>query len=326
MKGRMLLFFSLLLPLGSAAGQFDSGNIVRQVRVHIGVADGSCDANAEVTLSALNGSVVQGIQNDRCEVEFTGVPEGEYQVLISGEGFANANVNSSIYVSRGGPAYFEIPVRRRNSSGFAGIPANAFVSASDLAVPGRARKELEKANALIRKQELEQAVGKLKKAIAIYPQYALAYNNLGVLYSHLGDQVHEKEALQKAISLNPTFALAYVNVGRMDMSANDYPAAEGAFQKALSLGHKDAITLMLLSYSELMERKLDGAIAMSRAAHALQEPHAFAHRIAARAFEEEKQGPDAIAELEMFLKEAPQSPRAADVRDEIEMVKGTARH
>lgn len=202
-----------------------------------------------------------------------------------------------------------------------GVPSSGFVSASDLAVPSRARREFDKASELIRRQELQQAVQKLKKAIAIYPQYAVAYNNLAVIYSHLGDQAGQDEALQKAISLNPSFALAYVNVGRMNLQAGRYPAAESALQKAASLNPADPATLILLCYSQLMEQSFDAAIASSRKAHSLDSPHAFAHRIAARAFEQEKQGANAIAELEMFLKEEPSGPRADAARQEIEVVR-----
>lgn len=210
-------------------------------------------------------------------------------------------------------ALVSIPVHGERSS--------AFVSASDLAIPTRARREFDKANELIRRQELEQAMKKLKKAIAIYPRYTVAYNNLAVIYSQLGDQAGEDEALEKAISLNPSFALAYVNFGRMNVHAGKYPAAELALQKAASLNPADAATLILLSYSQFMEKNFDGAIASSRKAHLLDSPHAFAHRVAARAFEQEKQGTKAIAELEMFLREEPSGAHADAVRHEIEVVR-----
>jgi hypothetical protein len=53
----------------------------------------------------------------------------------------------------------------------------------------------------------------------------------------------------------------------------------------------------------------------------LQQSHAFAHRVAARVFEQQKRGADAIAELETFLKEEPSRPRAAAARQEIDVVK-----
>jgi tetratricopeptide (TPR) repeat protein len=194
-------------------------------------------------------------------------------------------------------------------------------SLADLAIPGRARKEFEKATELVRRQELQEAIKRLNKAIHLYPQYAVAYNNLAVIYGQLGDGVHEKEELQKAISLNPNFALGYVNLGRMEMKANNYLAAEPFLAKAAELDPGDVNSLVLLSYSEFMDKSFDAAIANSRKAHALPQPHAFAHRVAARALEQEKRGADAIAELEAFLKEEPSGPRAASARQEIDVVK-----
>jgi tetratricopeptide (TPR) repeat protein len=319
MKGRTILF--LLLPLACAAAQHDPGNIVQHVRVHVVLLDENCNANRDVTLAAHNGPVFRGMRSEGCDVDFSNVPEGEYHVKISGRGITNADLTSNIYVSSNGPTEFEVAIPQRKAPDFSGLPASTFVSAQDLAVPSRARKELDRSNELIQKGELKQAIDKLKKAIAIYPQYALAYTNLGVLYSRMGDRVHENEVLQKAISLKPNFGLAYVNLGRMNMKANDYAAAEAAFSKALSFNPADEITLILLSYSEFMDRSFDQAIATSRKAHALERPHAFAHRVAARAFEEEKKGASAIAELEMFLKEEPSSLRADDARHEIDVVK-----
>lgn len=319
MQGRTLVF--LLLPLACAAAQYSPKDIVQNVRVHVALADGSCDPSAAVTLSGSNALIISGDWNNHCDVEFTDVPEGEYRVNISGERFTTADLNNTFYIASNAPTNFVIQMQPRKFKDFGGLGASAFVSATDLAVPNRARKQLDKSNELIRKHELQQAVERLKKAIAIYPQYAMAYNNLGVLYSELGDRVREDEALQKAISLNSRFALAYVNVGRMNMKANDYRAAEDAFNKALSLNSRDVITLILLSYTQFMDKSFDAAVATSRKAHALDTPHAFAHRVAARAFEQKRQGTNAIAELEIFLKEEPSSPRADEARHEIDVVK-----
>jgi len=197
----------------------------------------------------------------------------------------------------------------------------SIVSVSDLGVPTRARKEFDRANDLMGKQELAQAVEKLNKAISIYPAYAVAYNNLAVIYSRLGDLTREREALQKAIGLNDHFALAYVNIGRMNVSARDFPDAEAALDKASAFDPHDLDTLVLLSYSEFMDRHFDEAIASSRRAHALQQSHAFVHRVAARAFEQKRQRVDAIAELEWFLEEEPAGPHADAARKELDTVK-----
>ena len=319
MKGRMFAVFLLLIS--SAAAQLGASNLIPRVRVRLALENGICDASVDVALVGHNGPVGQSAPNDRCEVDFFNVPEGDYHVKVSGGNLTNAD-SGSVNMTAAGQNEFEIQVKSRNEldRNFGG-PASAFVSASDLGIPSRARKELDKASELADKQQLAQAVQKLNKAISIYPTYALAYNNLGVMYARLGDSAREREALQKAISLNDHFVLPYINLGRMHMAAGDFPAAETALDKAFTLDPSDPMTLILLSYSQFMDRRFDEAIATSHKAHAVGKPHAFVHRVAARAFEQQRQGASAIAELELFLKEEPPGLRADAARKELEVVK-----
>ena len=319
MKGPVFVF--VLLSLSTASAQRDFGATVQLVRVRAAFADGTCDPLAHVTLSAHNGVIVQGSQNNGCEVTFTDLPEGDYRVNVSGKDLTTTDADSNISVSSSGPAQFDVQLKRRAVFDQGGTPASSFVSASDLAVPMRARKELDKAVEMIHKQDLQHAVEKLNKAITIYPQYAMAYNNLGAIYSRLGDSARENEALQKAISLDPNLELAYLNLGKLDIREGQYPAAETALNKAVDLNSHDAVAMVLLSYTEFMDRAFDAAIATSRKAHLLEQPHATAHRVAAFAFEMENQGQNAIAELQTFLQEQPAGPQADSARKEMAALK-----
>jgi cytochrome c-type biogenesis protein CcmH/NrfG len=107
----------------------------------------------------------------------------------------------------------------------------------------------------------------------------------------------------------------------MNISARDFPDAEVALDKASAFDPNDLDTLVLLTYSEFMDRHFEEAIATSRRAHALEQSHAFVHRVAARAFEQKRQRANAIAELEAFLKEEPAGPHADAARKELEMVR-----
>lgn len=319
MKGRALLV--VLLTVSSAAAQRFQDNAPQSVRVHLASPDGGCDTSARITLSGVAGPSFEGAENNHCDVEFLNVPQGSYRVGISSREFISADAGGDIFVSSGGPADFDVRLRRTSTSDYTGMSTSAFVSASDLAIPARARKQFDQASQLLRRQEFKDAIQKLEKAIRIYPQYAVAYNNLAVIYSKLGDRNRENEALQKAISLKPDFALAYLNLGRMNIKANDTPSAESAFTRAADLNPTDPVTLILLSYSEFLDKRFDAAIETSHKAHQLQQPHAFAHRVAARALEVQKQGANAIAELQMFLKEEPDGPRADAARHEIDVVR-----
>ncbi len=196
-----------------------------------------------------------------------------------------------------------------------------LVSAVDLNVPPKARKELVEANKFIAKENWTKTIEKLQHALTIYPDYAVAYNNLAVAYAHIGDQMREREALEKAIRIDDHMSLAYLNLARMNISVSDFPHAENLLLKASSLDPTDAVSLILLAYSELMNQHLDEAIATCRKAHSTQQyAHAFAHRVAARVFEQRNQVAEAIAELQLFLNEEQPGPSAEGARKELLML------
>jgi tetratricopeptide (TPR) repeat protein len=319
-----MCFVSLLL-VGSVAAQLDAGMVIHRVRVRVAFVNGGCDLSTHVRLIGRSGPVAEGVANDQCIVDFLNIPAGTYRVIASGQNFADTDTGSIIMDSTGAPEY-EIKVRRVSEpEHMDGAPVSQSIAAVDLAVPVRAQKEFDKANELVAKQELTQAIHRLDKAIADYPAYAGAYNNLGVIYARMGDREREREALQKAISINDHFVPAYVNLGRMDISTGDFAEAESELTKASCLDPTDAMTLVLLTYSEFMDRHIDQAIATSSKAHALSGPHAFVHQLAARAYEQKHDAEDAILELEQFLKEEPQGMRADVARKELAAVRAIPR-
>lgn len=266
------------------------------------------------------GPIAQGAVDEQCEVEFVNVPAGTYQVSVSGHAITDGN-GGTIEMTPTQYAEFEVKVRRSIDVGQnTGTAARAFVSASELAIPARAKKEFDKASELIAKQDFTKAIDKLKRAIVIYPGYANAYNNAGVVYGRLGDRVREREALQKAISINDHFEPAYVNLGRMNIAIGDFASAENALRQASSCDPTDAMTLVLLSYSQFMDKHFDEAIETSRHAHMLQGPHSSAHHIAARAFEQKHDAANAIEELQEFLEEEPTGREADAARKELATV------
>lgn len=313
MRIRGLVAFVLLVA--SAVAQMDAGSTIRRVRVRVAFANGVCDYSTRVRLIGHTGLMAEANTNDQCEAEFTNIPEGTYQLDVSGQNFSSTEGTIS---ASNGSADFEVKVKRATDpEPMAGAPAPPSVSAVDLAIPSRAQKEFDRAQGLIDRQDFNKAIQTLNRAIAIYPSYAGAYNNLGVVYARLGDRDKEREALRKAISINDHFAPAYVNLGRMNITTGDFAGAEAEFSKATEYDPTDAMTLVLLTYAEFMSRHFELAIATSHRAHSLQGAHAFAHQVAAHAYEQKHDGANAIAELELFLKEEPSGQRADIARKEL---------
>jgi Flp pilus assembly protein TadD len=198
------------------------------------------------------------------------------------------------------------------------VSASPFVTVGDLSIPEGARKEFDKANQLIARDNWQKAIARLNKAIAIYPQYAEAYNNLGMAYGRLGDKVRDREALQKAVSLNDHFAPAYVNLARLAIADRDFPQAEALLNRATAIAPNDSQILVLLASAELLNQHYDQALATCRRVHSTsRNAHALVHYIAARVFEHEKRPADALAELQTFLSEEQSGPRADAARKEM---------
>lgn len=327
MKGRALIVLSLLvfMLVASMAAQLDSGNVIRRLRVRLAFENETCEPSTLVLLMGNAGPVAEAAPNDRCEVEFINVPIGSYTLHISGVKSANFEPDR-INLTALGSTEFEVKVNGPNEPNRSyGGRGNSSVSTSELAIPSRARREFDKANALAGNQDFTQAIQKLNKAISIYPAYAMAYNNLAVIYARLGEVAREREALEKAISINDHLALAYVNLARMNLISGDFKKAQTALGKASTLDPRDPMALILLSYAEFRDQRFDQAIATVRRAHTMEANHAFAHRVAARVFERQGQGASAMAELDLFLKEAPADPGADSARQELEMVKAALR-
>jgi tetratricopeptide (TPR) repeat protein len=317
MGNRALLVFLLLAV--SVSAQLDNQSMLRRVTVRVIVPSGNvCDATIAVRLIARGGPVESGYPKSDCTVEFANISPGTYHIAASGLHYAAADTGN-IVIDSSGPIELEIKLDR-NGAAQAGdsVPSSPLVGVAELNVPRDAKKKFDKASLCIAKQDWQKALDELAKAVTIYPRYVDAYNNIGVVYARLGDRAKELDALQKALSINDRYAPAYLNLGRMNIVAEDFPKAETALTQAHEFDPSDSTTLALLAYAEFMDRRYDEAIATSRHAHTVpQGGHAIAHQVAARAFEQKHDAVNAIAELQLFLKEEPTGSRAEAARKEL---------
>ena len=83
--------------------------------------------------------------------------------------------------------------------------------------------------------QLEDAILAFKKALAIKPDYAEAYNNIGNALKDQGKMDKAIEAYKKALSLRPDYAEALNNIGNALLDQGKLCEAINVFQKALSI-------------------------------------------------------------------------------------------
>jgi tetratricopeptide (TPR) repeat protein len=270
--------------------------------------------------------VSEAFTDDRGEVEFNGVRVGEYHAIVTGNEIEQADSGPFEVDSRKMSQTLYITVHSRSDSKPNDTRSGrTSVAVVDLDIPVEARKEFDKASDAMTRQDWLGAQQRLKQAIAIYPRYVPAYNNLAAVYSHMNDGVHQREALEKAIALNEHFVPALVNLAKLCFQDGNPARSETLLQSALNAEPNNAGTMMLLAQAQLLNKHFEAAIATAHDAHSV--PHeglAVIHFIAARAFERLNRPQDALIELRMFLSEEAAGARADEVRKEISQIEHQA--
>ena len=324
MTGRSMMLPFLLA--GSAFAQFNTGsaNAIGHVRVSVSFRNSSdCAPTTRVALDAASGVTFgESSVNSQCVATFFDVPAGNYSVKVVGADVADAG-KAEFTLSPGMTQEVDVRAHRVGESDGSQVTAgSAFVSVSELGVPGNARREFDKASHLISKQEWAKAAERLHKAITLYPRFAAAYNNLGAAYMHTGERTKAYAALQSAIALNDHMAPVYLNLARLSFRAKDFAEVETDVQKALTLGPPSTEELTLLGVAQLADRHFDGAIQTSSQAHRSQlTHHAFLHLVAARAEDLEGKADASVSEeLQQYLNEEPNGSRADEVKKSLAVI------
>jgi tetratricopeptide (TPR) repeat protein len=264
--------------------------------------------------------LLEGYTDSAGEVMFSGVAPGMYHVLVSGQGYEDADSGDVEVDERRLTQRLFVrvrPVAADDGEVVLGAKGST-VDVSMLNAPKKAVQELRKGNDLMKNQEWQKAVEHLQKAVAIDPEFAAAYNNLGVAYSRVGDLAHEREALDQSLRLNDHNAAALVNRAHLALRELDLAGAEGYLTRATAADPQNAQTLVVLAKVQFLCGHYEAALTSTRKVHML--PHrqyAIVHYFAARACEGTNHLQDAAAELRQFLQEEPHGQWSDGARKEL---------
>jgi tetratricopeptide (TPR) repeat protein len=123
--------------------------------------------------------------------------------------------------------------------------------------------------ALAAQKDLPGAIAAFKKAVAIEPKDAPHWYNLGSALYARQDARGAIAAFKKAVALNSKFAPAWHNLGIAFNAQKDLPAAIASFKKALAIEPKYAKAWYNLASVLVAQHDLPGALAAYRKALAL---------------------------------------------------------
>jgi Tfp pilus assembly protein PilF len=254
-------------------------------------------------------------------VSFRNVTPGSYRLKLDGSDIKDTSTDAFVIYPQERMHMEWVHVAPKETANNNPIPGAApTVSASQLNVPPKAKSEMDKGMDAFTKGDLKKADEKLQKAVEIYPKYAMAWNNLGVVRMREKDTDGAKSAWLKCIEADDKFPSGYLNLARVSMMEKNLPEAESYIKKSLITDPNNSEALVLLAKEQLLSGSYDKALVTARKVHTLPQHLPDAHLVAGEALLHENRDSEAVQEYGLYLKEYPDSPNAAKVRNAMAQI------
>lgn len=272
--------------------------------------------------SSMRGNRIT-MTDDKGNFVLRGVPNGSYLIVVDKEvDFEPFTYPLEVVVLRGSPAQtFMVGIKLKPKST---VPAKADVINAEFAgVPKDALDRYAKGTDLASKRDVAGAIEAFKSAIAAYPEFTHAFNELGVQYMRLGEFDKADAAFRDALRLKPDSFTPMINRGMLLVTMKRYADAEPVLNQAVKIEPKSVPArffwgqaLANLGRFDEAEKELSSALTAggSTMAEAMKEGHRILAIIYSTRGDKKRQ----LAELEAYVKLA---PNAADITTLQELIR-----
>jgi tetratricopeptide (TPR) repeat protein len=190
--------------------------------------------------------------------------------------------------------------------------------------PKKTRKEFEKGVDADHQGKTDDAIQHYEKALSYSPDFYPAHNNLGSAHLSRQNFGAAQTEFEAALKANQNDAQAHFNLANVLLLTQHYPAAEREIEEGLQRRPDSAFGHFLQGalYSrtgrmELAEKSLQGALQ-------LDPKMSQAYLQLVNLYVQQKRTPEAIGELETYLKAFPDSPFSPKARDLLKRLQGDA--
>jgi tetratricopeptide (TPR) repeat protein len=198
-------------------------------------------------------------------------------------------------------------------------PGDDTVRYADIAVPENARKWFDRAAEDARARRWKPAEEKLRKALAAFPSYALAWSELGAALQSQGKQDAAAEAYTKALAIDARLTSAAVRLAVLQAGQQRWAEVASTTGAAVD----DPTLFFYNAVANYNLGRLDAAERSARRAAELRFPRA--HYILGRVLAAKGQFGPAAAEMSKYLELMPDAADAPRVRAEIRDAAARAR-
>lgn len=256
------------------------------------------------------------------EFIFNNLPEGVYEVEVVGDTSLFDPIVEQATVLRGGRTSMTIYLKEKGA--VREKPAGDVVSVAELKqqVPEPAKREFEKATNLIRAGEREKAIEHFKQAIALYPQYLMARNDLGVQYLKLKRLDEAAEQLGAALEINPSVFNPRLNLGIVLVEQKKFSEAVEHLNQAAEINSSEPAPFLYIGIASIYMDDLDAAEeALTKSLRLGDDKYTLAHYYMAQVYMKRGDGEKATSELKAYLEKSPEGEQAASARSLLEKIK-----
>ncbi|HEV7474296.1 MAG TPA: tetratricopeptide repeat protein [Pyrinomonadaceae bacterium] len=285
--------------------------------------DGSPAFEVNVRLDKLSGGYVAETRTDRLgKFSFDQLFPQQYHVTIRLPGYREIlREVDLVFVSTDNLQIALVP--DQNYVGNKPPPASSKL-VLDASVPIDARKEFEKADALLAMQKKErtgEAVLHLQKALTLYPTFLEAQLKLGLSYMDLQEWDKAEVALKRAIEINPRAVTSYLALADVFVRQKREAEAEKALRDGLVIDDRSWQARFALA--RLYYRQGDLSKSGKQVALTIQLNDSFpdAHLLAGNIFLKINDRRNALEQFQEYLRLAPKGEFAAQARQAIEKLK-----
>src|SRR5262249_8499469 len=187
------------------------------------------------------------------------------------------------------------------------------ISVREFFVPKSARERFDRARKEVRAGNCAKAIEHFQQGLRLFDEDASAHNDLGHCYREVGDLDNAEESFNRARALSDSVYIR-LNLAEVYTFQKRFEEAEmillEAVRKARNAG--DAYYGLMLVYFQ--QNLLEKAVAAGLQAH--DGPHQIAdvHLVLAEIYLRQNKSSDALQQLQMYLKEAPNGALSERVR------------
>jgi tetratricopeptide (TPR) repeat protein len=275
-----------------------------------------------ITLSSLTDPGAISYTDNSGGFGFRNLGEGNYTLEVIPAGKVYETMTQEVRLIRGMQVRLIVTLKEASSSGNKETGKVVSVAETDQHIPAPAKKEFEKATRFVSQGRIEEAIAGFKRAIAIFPEYLMARNDLGVQYLNQNRLAEAAEQLEAAIQINDKAFNPNLNLAIVLIKQKNYSDAMESLHRALAIDSSSPAAhlysgIVLVEMDELERAERELTTALSIGGNAFARAHFFLGRLFLKTGEREK----AIRELRSYLTAEPGGEYAAAAMKLIEEVK-----